>query len=413
MILQYAVENDILNLDDVRRKIMRQENEKYLKMHEKHHKIWFDEKANQWMTYIDDPSTKRGIALKRRKEKADLDNLIIEHYRAIEEIPKVSNVFYEWINLKFEYGEISPQSKTRYENDFARFFSDDNLICSKNFSEITALDLEMFIKGNIKKHHLTKKTYGGLKILIRGIFKYARKKKLTDIVISIFFDELELSKNIFTATEKKSDDEEVYNEEEIPLVKDYLLKKDSIRYLGVLLVFVTGMRVGELAALKPEDIQLNRKGSFIHVRRTEVHYSEINAQGQRKNVVAIQNFTKTDAGNRHIILNNFAVQILQRIQELNSAPNEFLFEENGKRIKIKGFSEALKRTCKKLDIPFRPMHKIRKTYGTTLLDNQVAETLVANQMGHSDVITTKKYYYRNNKTTEHKQAEIERALSAI
>lgn len=47
MILQYAVENDILNLDDVRRKIMRQENEKYLKMHEKHHKIWFDEKANQ------------------------------------------------------------------------------------------------------------------------------------------------------------------------------------------------------------------------------------------------------------------------------------------------------------------------------------------------------------------------------
>lgn len=232
-------------------------------------------------------------------------------------------------------------------------------------------------------------------------------------MISIFFDELELSKNIFTATEKKSDDEEVYNEEEIPLVKDYLLKKDSIRYLGVLLVFVTGMRVGELAALKPEDIQLNRKGSFIHVRRTEVHYSEINAQGQRKNVVAIQNFTKTDAGNRHIILNNFAVQILQRIQELNSAPNEFLFEENGKRIKIKGFSEALKRTCKKLDIPFRPMHKIRKTYGTTLLDNQVAETLVANQMGHSDVITTKKYYYRNNKTTEHKQAEIERALSAI
>lgn len=161
MILQYAVENDILNLDDVRRKIMKKENENYLKMHEEHHKIWFDEKANQWMTYIDDPSTKRGIALKRRKEKADLDNLIIEHYRAIEEIPKVSNVFYEWINLKFEYGEISPQSKTRYENDFARFFSDDNLICSKNFSEITALDLETFIKGNIKKHRLTKKLMVG------------------------------------------------------------------------------------------------------------------------------------------------------------------------------------------------------------------------------------------------------------
>lgn len=34
-------------------------------------------------------------------------------------------------------------------------------------------------------------------------------------------------------------------------------------------------------------------------------------------------------------------------------------------------------------------------------------------MGHSDISTTKKYYYRNNKTNEHKAEEIERALSAI
>ena len=68
MILQYAVENDILNLDDVRRKIMRQENENYLKMHEKHHKIWFDEKANQWMTYIDDPSTKEDRSQKTKRK---------------------------------------------------------------------------------------------------------------------------------------------------------------------------------------------------------------------------------------------------------------------------------------------------------------------------------------------------------
>jgi integrase len=59
------------------------------------------------------------------------------------------------------------------------------------------------------------------------------------------------------------------------------------------------------------------------------------------------------------------------------------------------------------------MHKIRKTYGTTLLDNHVSETLVAYQMGHSDISTTKKYYYRNNQSKEHKVKEIERALSTI
>lgn len=411
--MRYAVENGILNPDDVRKEIMKKEDEKYLEMHKEHHKIWFDEKANQWMTYIDEPSSKRGFSLKRRKEKANLEKLIIEHYRAIEEKPRIADIFHSWIDLKFKYGEIKEQTKTRYENDFRRFFPEDNEICMKYIADITEIDLEMFIKGNIKKHKLTKKTYNGLKILIKGVFKYARKKKLTDIIISVFFDELDLSKNIFTTQVKKSDEEEVYSEEEIPLIKDYLLKKGTLRYLGVLLVFVTGMRVGELSALKPEDIQVKEKGSFIHVCRTEVHYSIENEQGKRKNVVKVQHFAKSEAGNRHIILNSFAIQIIQRIGELNPNPKEYLFEENGKRIKIKGFSGALKRTCKNLAIPFRPMHKIRKTYGTTLLDNHVSETLVAYQMGHSDISTTKKYYYRNNKSQKHKVEEIERALSAI
>ena len=52
----------------------------------------------------------------------------------------------------------------------------------KYIADITDIDLEMFIKGNIKKH------------------------KLTDIVISVFFDELDLSKNIFAVQEKKNDE---------------------------------------------------------------------------------------------------------------------------------------------------------------------------------------------------------------
>lgn len=73
------------------------------------------------MTYMDEPSAKRGFALKRRKEKANLEKLIIEHYRAIEEKPRIVDVFQDWLDLKFKYGEISVQTKTRYENDFKRF----------------------------------------------------------------------------------------------------------------------------------------------------------------------------------------------------------------------------------------------------------------------------------------------------
>lgn len=412
-VMNFAIENGILNVDDVHREIMKKENQKYLEMHEANHKIWFDEKANQYMTYIDDPNTKRGITLKRRKERSELEKLIVEHYRTLEEKPHIVDIFKEWVDAKLKFGEITPQTHTRYENDFKRFFPQDNPLSLKYIADITDLELEMFIKGSIKKHQLTKKTFNGLKILIKGIFKYAKKTGHTSIHITLFLDELELSKNIFAVKERKSDESEVYSEEEIPLIKEYLLQKDSLRYLGVLLVFVSGLRVGEISALKPEDITIKEKSGLIHVCRTEVHYSKVDESEKRKNVVKVQEFAKSEAGNRHIIINSFAIQIIQRIIELNPKPKEYLFEENGVRIKIRGFSGALKRTCKALNIPFRPMHKIRKTYGSTLLDNQVSEALVAKQMGHADIATTKKFYYRNNKSIEHKIEEIERALSTI
>ena len=90
----------------------------------------------------------------------------------------ISDIFHDWLTLKFKYGEISEQTRTRYENDFRRFFPDDNEICMKYIADITEIDLEMFIKGNIKKHKLTKKTYNGLKILIKGIFPACSKEKI-------------------------------------------------------------------------------------------------------------------------------------------------------------------------------------------------------------------------------------------
>ncbi len=57
------------------------------------------------------------------------------------------------------------------------------------------------------------------------------------------------------------------------------------------------------------------------------------------------------------------------------------------------------------------MHKIRKTYGTTLLDSDVDEKFVMEQMGHTDIATTKKYYYFSNKSTENKVKQINSAIS--
>ena len=49
---------------------------------------------------------------------------------------------------------------------------------------------------------------------------------------------------------------------------------------------------------------------------------------------------------------------------------------------------------------------IRKTYGTLLLDSDIEDSLVMEQMGHSDIATTRRYYYYSIKNEKNKLSQI-------
>ena len=109
-------------------------------------------------------------------------------------------------------------------------------ICKKEFSDITEDDLTDFIKSTIHNLGLTKKSYAGLRTLVRGIFKYGKDKKYTSLSMTQFFGDLELPNNIF---EKRiiNKETEVFNEDEIPVVISYLRNHADIWNLGLLLQF--------------------------------------------------------------------------------------------------------------------------------------------------------------------------------
>ena len=130
----------------------------------------------------------------------------------------------------------------------------------------------------------------------------------------------------------------------------------------------------------------------------------------KQRICEVRDFPKTEAGDRYLIIPDSAIVVLEKILELNKN-SEYLFSENGRRIRSNAFNRRLTRVCDELHIKHRSMHKIRKTYGTTLLDAQVNESTVAEQMGHKDIATTKRYYYRSNKSDNTKFEQINKALS--
>lgn len=406
--INLAINCDIINLADIRNEYEKMKREEYLSKHK--HSVWQAEDG-KWKTYFDN---EKGITDKNGKEKKyilavrtteeAMKDLIVQHYKSKECEPYINQVFEEWITERLSYGEISKQSYNRYTNTFKRFFPKTCLLCQKKFKQITEDDLEEFIRKTIHEEELTAKVYSGLRTVMNGIFKYGKKRKYTEISITNFFGDLDLSQRAFKKNIKDKESE-VFNETEIGRVKDHLQKRGTIRDLGVLLVFETGVRVGELSALKKEDIIKDR--NCIHIQRTEVSYKDPDT---KEAICEVRDFPKTDAGDRYIIVPQSAMNIIEQIIVLN--PNcEYLFSENGKRIRSNAFNRRLSRTCDELHIKHRSMHKIRKTYGTTLLDGKVDESTVAEQMGHKDIATTRKFYYRSNKSDATKFAQISKALS--
>lgn len=87
---------------------------------------------------------------------------------------------------------------------------------------------------------------------------------------------------------------------------------------------------------------------------------------------------------------------------------EYIFMNGEERIRTYVFRNRLNTVCKHANVKVKSPHKIRKTYGSMLLDDGLAESLIMSQMGHTNIRTTKEHYYRNRRNVEQIREELDR-----
>lgn len=398
-LLRIAIENGMIDTNTIIAQVKMNERKKFIDMHES--KIW-QGAGDMWYTYLHDDQ--KGRKLVKRKTKDDIYDEIVKYYKSQKDEPTIRAVFDEWISGKLKYNEIQKQTYDRYVTDFNRYFVNNESFkdyADRKIRYICEDDLEEFIKITISCMHLTQKAYSNLRTLINGIFKYAKKKGYTSLSISTFIGDLDLSRRSFKKNIKDKD-AEVYQEAEAEKLSEYLREQSGdLKCLGLLLTFETGMRIGELCGLKPEDIS----GKHIHICRTEVKLRDDDGNW----VTEIKEYPKSEAGDRYIIISDSAKETLDLIMQARTN-GEYLFTCGSKRIRSHSFRQKLRVVCKELDIRYRSNHKIRKTYGTMLIDNGVDDSIVAEQMGHTDIATTRRYYYFSNKSEDKKREQINHAV---
>lgn len=391
-LLKKALDYGIVDSDTIRLQVA-QMTDDILSRHP--HKVWQSDNG-YWYTYLD---TDNGRKLIRRLQKEELEDAIVKFTMLGSDSPTFGRAFEDWAKEKLEYGAICKGTFDRYNNEFKKYLEP---LREKEIEEIDEDFLEEYIKVLIKRNHLTAKAYSNVRTLIIGTFKYAKKKKYTKMSISEFFGDLEISKKSF-ARVKKCKETQVFNDSEVNRLIDYLISKNRVEHLGIALALFTGLREGELSALKYSDI----KGNKAHIQRMEIKYKDRNGHSKHE----IVDFTKTEAGDRYLILPNKALEIIEKIKLLN--PNgEYVMMVGKRRIITNNWNWHLYKACDELKIPRRSMHKLRKTYGTLLIDNGTEDSVIMEQMGHSDIATTRKYYYFSNKNDEHIADSINNAFES-
>lgn len=384
------------------RKMIDMSKNEILEIHKKKFKYWQGKNGN-WNSYFPKDNVKPPygrLVSKTTQEK--LDTAIIDYYLNEDESDKIltfKQVSQKWRELKDL--ELSDNSVLRYNADYRKFFeySDfENL----PITEITENTIRKFMLETINEQNLCRESCKKMLSYIKNTIKYARIEKLIPDNPVEFLELKQFTKH---CKEKvKPNEEQFFNDNELRLIQEGLneLYKDKPAFMpryGVELAILTGMRAGEIAALRWEDIHQN----YILIRSSVKH-------NRLKNEYYIDT-TKTKKSRQFPMCDEIAnlFDRIRNIQQEYGYVSEYVFSsDDGGFLTSQLISDCAKRLTKHLGIHGGGITALRKTINSNLRRNGVPVTIVASMLGHSPEVNERYYTYDTSNLDEKQKIIKER-----
>lgn len=160
---------------------------------------------------------------------------------------------------------------------------------------------------------------------------------------------------------------------------------EHLCFVMLWMYFNTGVRVNEGCAIWWSDINFSKK---------EMRVNHMLLFKSKKNWVR-QNYTKTDAGNRIITLDDDTIRILKEWIESQASmcQSNFVFSYDGAPMQKSTISRIIKRYAKLADVPEIQAKGLRHSHASYLINELNASVLVVSKrLGHSSPEITLKHY---------------------
>ena len=207
---------------------------------------------------------------------------------------------------------------------------------------------------------------------------------------------------------KKSKPIEVFTEIEI---RELIHKAETTDNEMVLLILILGalcgLRRGEMAGLKYENITLDDLYPEIHITESVIKVDR----------VIYEKSPKTSAGVRSIPLGKKTIEVLKKSKanydKRKSENSDWVDsghvlyqEDSGLAMLPKVIGRRYKKFLNDTDIPYRNLHVLRHTFASLLAKNGASPKDLQSLLGHSDSYTSIQIYTHSYKDVQRKKTSL-------
>lgn len=304
----------------------------------------------------------------REKRQEALDCILLYQKATPTRKITVSQLAQEWLYIN--QNRVKPSTYQRYQGFLKNHIED--VIGNLSAVYLTTAAIHEFSLNRLKIG-LSPQTVNSILIFLHACLKYGHRQY-----------KLPLPDFVYLTCEKK--EMRVLSKEEQQRLVDYLQVDTDIYKFGVLVALYTGVRIGELCALRWEDIDRD----CIRVRQTMQRLNKSNGEGTELFIGA----PKTDTSVRLIPIPSFLKDMLEDFRVEGKEQQYFLGSNNKRVVEPRVMQYKFKKYLLAANIANANFHALRHSFATRAVEVGFEIKSLSELLGHANVqITLQKYVH--------------------
>ena len=299
--------------------------------------------------------------------------------------------FKEWLNEWLEV-YVKPTNKIQTYNKYRAVVKNhiSKSLGEKDMEELSAEILQQFI-AKLVQQNLSTNTINGIFSILKISLKTAKNNEKVE--------KIHINSLILPKTHEKQ--VKCFSKTDQQKIEKYILESPKSKLFGIVLCLYSGLRIGELLALKWKDVDFAKECFYIN----KTCYDS----WQNGKYLKVVDLPKTENSIRTIPIFKKFLPKLKEIRK-KSKSNYVVEGKFNQGISIRSYQYTFERLLKKLNIEHKGFHSLRHTFATRALEVGMDIKTLSEILGHSNPMITLKRYAHS--LLEHKSEMINR-LSKI